>query len=351
MNLIGKLAKSPRLFNGISWGVTALVVAVLLGFTFWKITPQQVSAAPEPTPNEEGAPTSLPTTTGLDAGAQAIVRHIVLKTEISSSTNYSIGEYTVARGDALFSIAKEYNIKPETLLWANYDTLQDSPDSLRVGQKLNIPSTDGVYYKWQEGDTLDAIARKFEASVDDILNWPGNNIDLTNPDIKPDTYVMVPGGHREFVQWLIPTVARGRSGTASIGGAACGDGPVGSGAFVWPTGNHFVSGNEYWSGHLGIDIAAGEGAPVWAADAGVVTIAQGGWNGGYGNVVMIDHGNGWVTVYGHLSQINVVPCQAVYAGTPIGRSGNTGNSFGAHLHFETRQGGGYQNPWYVLPAP
>ncbi|MCX6036329.1 MAG: peptidoglycan DD-metalloendopeptidase family protein [Chloroflexi bacterium] len=351
MNLFGKLARSPRLFNGISWGVTALVVAVLLGFTFWKITPQQVSAAPEPTPTEEGAPTSLPTTIGLDAGAQAIVRHIVLKTEISSSTNYNIVEYTVVRGDSVFGIAKVHNIKPETLLWANYDTLQDSPDSLRVGQKLNIPSTDGVYYKWQEGDTLDAIARKFEASVDDILNWPGNNIDLTNPDIKPDTYVMVPGGHREFVQWLIPTVARGRSGTASIGGAACGGGPVGSGAFVWPTGNHSVSGNEYWSGHLGIDIAAGEGASVWAADAGVVTIAQGGWNGGYGNVVMIDHGNGWVTVYGHLSQINVVPCQAVYAGQLIGLAGNTGNSFGAHLHFETRQGGGYQNPWYVLPAP
>jgi len=351
MNLIGKLARSPRFFNGISWGVTALVVAVLLGFTFWKITPQQVSAAPEPTPTEEGAPASLPTTTGLDAGAQAIVRHIVLKTAISSSTNYNIVEFTVVRGDSIFGIAKAHNIKPETLLWANYDTLQDSPDSIRVGQKLNIPSTDGVYYKWQEGDTLDAIARKFEASVDDILNWPGNNIDLTNPDIKPDTYVMVPGGHREFVQWLIPTVARGRSGTASIGGAACGGGPVGSGAFVWPTGNHFLSGNDYWSGHLAIDIAAGEGALVWAADAGVVTIAQGGWNGGYGNVVMIDHGNGWVTVYGHLSQINVVPCQAVFAGTLIGLSGNTGNSFGAHLHFETRQGGGYQNPWSVLPAP
>jgi murein DD-endopeptidase MepM/ murein hydrolase activator NlpD len=361
MNFIGKLAKSPRLFSGITWGVTVLVVAVLLGFTFWKITPRQVSAASEPTPTEEGttasiptqeAPVPLPTTTDLDAGAQAIVRHIVLKTEISSSTNYDIVEYTVVRGDAVFGIAKAHNIKPETLLWANYDTLQDSPDSLRVGQKLNIPPTDGVYYKWQEGDTLDSIALKFGASVDDILNWPGNDIDLTNPDIKPDTYVMVPGGHREFVQWLIPSVARGRSGTASIGGAACSGGPEGSnGAFIWPTVEHWVSGNEYWSGHLGIDIAAGEGAPVWAADAGVVTIAQGGWNGGYGNVVMIDHGYGWVTVYGHLSQINVVPCQAVYAGTPIGLAGNTGNSFGAHLHFEVRQNGLFFNPHSFLPLP
>jgi len=347
MKLFGKLAKSPWLFNGISWGVTVLVVAVLLGFTFWKIDPQQVSAAPEPTPTEEGAPASLPITTGLDAGAQAIVRHIVLKTNISSSTNYNIVEYTVARGDSVFGIAKGHNIKPETLLWANYDTLQDSPDSIRVGQKLNIPPTDGVYYKWQEGDTLDSIAKKFETNVDDILNWPGNNIDLTNPNIKPDTYVMVPGGHREFVQWIVPTVARGRSGTAAVNGAACGAGPVGSTAFVWPTGNHFLSGNEYWDGHLGIDIAAGLGAPIWAADAGVVTMAQ--VYGGYGNMVMIDHGNGYITVYGHLSQINVVPCQGIGAGQLIGLAGSTGNSTGPHLHFEVRLNGGFVNPWYVLP--
>ncbi len=351
MNLIRKFAKSPRLFSGITWGVTALVVAVLLGFTFWKIVPQRVSAAPEPTPSKEGAPASLPTTTGLDTGGQAIVRQIVLKTEISSSTNYNVAEYTVERGDSVFGIAKAHNIKPETLLWANYDILQDSPDSIRVGQKLNIPPTDGVYYKWQAGDTLDSIAKKYSASVDDILNWPGNNIDLTNPDIKPDTYVMVPGGHREFVQWIVPTVARGSSGTAAVNGAACGAGPVGSGNFVWPSPNHWVSGNEFWSGHLGIDIAATEGTPIVAADAGVVTMAQGGWNYGYGNVVMIDHGNGYVTLYGHLSVINVVPCQGVYAGQLIGLAGNTGNSFGAHLHFEVRLNGGFVNPHYVLPPP
>jgi LysM repeat protein len=351
MNKSSKSSRSPALFNGISWGLTFIVVAVLVGYTVWKINPQQVSAAPEPTspPAATGTQASLPAAPGTDTEAQGIVRHIVLKTDITSSTTYNIVEYTVERGDSVFGIATAHNIKPETLLWANYDTLQDSPDSIRVGQKLNIPPTDGVYYKWQQGDTLDSIAKKFETTVDDILNWPGNNIDLADPDIKPDTYVMVPGGHREFVQWLIPSVARGRSGTATLGGAACGGGPVGSSAFIWPTANHFLSGNDYWSGHLGIDIAAGEGAQVWAADAGVVTIAQGGWNGGYGNVVMIDHGNGWLTVYGHLSQINVVPCQGVYAGQLIGLAGNTGNSFGAHLHFETRENGGWINPHYVLP--
>jgi murein DD-endopeptidase MepM/ murein hydrolase activator NlpD len=351
MNKFGKNAKSPRLFSGISWGVTALVVAVLLGFTLWKIIPQRVSAAPEPplSPTPVGTPVSLPTTTGADAGSQqAIVRHIVLKTDITSSTTYNVVEYTVASGDSVFSIAKDHNIKPETLLWANYDTLQDSPDSLRIGQKLNIPPTDGVYYKWQEGDTLDSIAKKFETSVEDILNWPGNNIDLANPDIKPDMFVMVPGGHREFVQWIVPDVARGRSGTAALNGSACGGGPVGSG-FIWPTGNHFLSGNNYWSGHLGIDIAAGLGAPVWAASAGVVTMAQ--VYGGYGIMVMIDHGNGYITVYGHLSQLNVVPCQGVAAGQLIGLAGSTGNSTGPHLHFEVRLNGGFVNPYYVLGNP
>jgi murein DD-endopeptidase MepM/ murein hydrolase activator NlpD len=351
MNFMGKLTKSPRLFNGISWGLTALVVAGLLGFTFWKITPQQVSAAPVPTPTEEGAPASLPTTTGLDAGAQAIVRHVALKTDISKSVNYKVVEYTVKSGDALFSIAKLYNIKPETLLWANYDILQDNPDSLRVGQVFKVPPTDGVYYQLLEGDTLEAVAEKFGSTVDDILNWPGNNIDLSNPVVEPGSYVMIPGGHRESVQWLIPSVARGSSGTAAVNGTSCGSGPVGSTAFIWPTGEHWVSGNDYWSGHLGIDIAAALGAPVWAADAGVVTMAQGGWNYGYGNVVMIDHGNGYITLYGHLSQINVVPCQGVVSGQLIGLAGSTGNSTGPHLHFEVRLNGGFVNPHYVLPNP
>lgn len=354
MNRFEKLARSPRLFNGISWGLTALIVTSLLGFTVWKISPQQVSAASTPVSSPTGGASpsaSLPTTTGSEGKTQAIIRHIVLKTEISSSSNYNIMEYTVVRGDSVFGIAKAHNIKPETLLWANYEILNDSPDSIRVGQKLSVPPTDGVYYKWQKGDTLDSIATKFKSSVDDILNWPGNNIDLTNPDIKPDTFVMVPGGHREFVQWIVPSVARGRSGTASIGGAACNGGPVGSGAFIWPTSEHWVSGNDYWSGHMGIDIAAGIGSPVWAADAGVVTMSQGGWNYGYGNVVMIDHGNGYITLYGHLSQLNVVPCQGVGAGQLIGLAGSTGNSTGAHLHFETRLNGGFVNPHYVLPNP
>ncbi len=214
---------------------------------------------------------------------------------------------------------------------------------------MTIPPTDGIYYQWKENDTLDGVASEFKTSVDDILNYPGNDIDLTNPKVDSGSWVMVPGGQREFVQWLVPTVAKGASGTSSTNQSACSGGAVGSGGFVWPADNHFLSGNDYWSGHLGIDIADGEGGAVYAADSGVVTMAQGGYNYGYGNVIQIDHGNGYSTIYAHLSRIGVGVCASVSAGQWIGAAGNTGNSEGAHLHFEVRQNGGFINPWFVLP--
>jgi len=349
---MGTNMQSSRLFSIISWVVTGLIVLSLFGFTAWKIQPLETSSIPEISPT--AIPTAengnLPSLTGLSAPTtKGITRLVSLKTSISEKARYYPEEYTVKRGDSVFGIAKQFNIKPETLLWANYDVLQDSPDSIRVGQVLTVPPVDGIYYAWKEGDTIEAVAAKYKANPDDILGWPGNDIDLSNPEIKAGTNVMIPGGQREFVQWIIPTIARGRSGTANVSSAACGSGPVGSSAFVWPADNHYLSGNDYWSGHLGIDIADGEGGAVYAADSGVVTMAQVGWNYGYGNVIMIDHGNGYVTLYAHLSQINVVPCQPVYAGSLIGLAGNTGNSFGAHLHFEVRLNGGFVNPWYVLP--
>ncbi len=341
---------NSRKFTLISWGVTILLVLALAGFAIWRL--QQTSVRPAAIAEPTQAPTqaaSSPVKVASIMAGPALERKLQLKTRIPDRPRYDVIKHTVLRGDSVFAISKEYNIKADTLLWANYDVLNDTPDSLRMGQELNIPPTDGVYYKVQKGDTVDSIAAAFEAKPDDILNWPGNNFDLTNPSLTEGDYIMIPGGHREYKQWIVPTIARGRSGTANVGGSACGGGAVGSGAFVWPAANHFLSGNDYYSGHLGIDIADGEGGAVYAADSGVVTMAAGGWNGGYGNVIQIDHGNGYHTLYAHLSQINVSVCQSVGAGQLIGLAGNTGNSFGAHLHFEVRLNGGFVNPWYVLP--
>lgn len=342
-------------FSLISWIFTLTIIAGLIGFTYWKI--QKTSSAPsatipEPTakPNAKTPSVeSLPAST-VSTGLDAISRIITLKTNIPEDRpRYEIKRYTVSRGDSTFSIANKNGIEPETLLWANYDTFGDSPDSLRVGQELNIPPVNGIYYQWQEGDTIEGIATEYEAEVSEILSWQGNNVDLTDPQFEPGDWVMIPGGAREFVQWVIPIEASGASGTSNVSSSSCPAGAVGTGYFVWPAVDHSLSGNDFWSGHLAIDITANEGAAAFAADSGVVTMAQGGYNYGYGNVIAIDHGNGFATLYAHLSQINVGLCQSVYSGQMIGLSGNTGNSFGAHLHFEIRNNGAFQNPWNWLP--
>jgi len=346
---------SNRKFTVISWGITFLIVIALGGFTAWRLggfSPQAAARAQAAPPlAAEPVSTSLPEDPATPhlASDFAISRALTLKTIIPERPRYNILQHTVQRGDSLFAISKQFSVKPETLLWANYEVLEDDPHSLKPGQELNVPPTDGLLYQWKEGDTLESVAAEYKAKAEDILTWPGNNVDLTNPSFSPGQWVMIPGGWRESKAILLPVTTRGSgTGTAGISGACGAGGAVGSGGFIWPTGNHFLSGNDYFPGHLGIDIAAGEGSPVYAADSGVVTKAAGGWNGGYGNVIAIDHGNGYLTVYAHLSQINVSVCQSVGAGQLIGLAGNTGNSFGAHLHFEVRQGGGNINPWYVL---
>ena len=340
-------------FGVISWGVTGILVAgMVVGAFLWKKStalPGALAPIPTASSKKEAQQVHMPALVNKES-FEAIGREIQIKTNIpADKPRYQPEDYRVVHGDSIFAIAESFKLKPETILWANYDVLQDDPHSLKPGQILKIPPTDGIYYQWKENDTLDGVATEFKTSVDDILNYPGNDIDLTNPKVDSGSWVMVPGGQREFVQWLVPTVAKGASGTSSTNQSACSGGAVGSGGFVWPADNHFLSGNDYWSGHLGIDIADGEGGAVYAADSGVVTMAQGGYNYGYGNVIQIDHGNGYSTVYAHLSRIGVGVCASVGAGQWIGAAGNTGNSEGAHLHFEVRQNGGFINPWFVLP--
>jgi murein DD-endopeptidase MepM/ murein hydrolase activator NlpD len=124
----------------------------------------------------------------------------------------------------------------------------------------------------------------------------------------------------------------------------------GTGTFIWPTPKHWVSGNNYAGWHPGIDIAARLGDPIYASDNGVVIYA--GWNSwGYGNLVVVEHGNGWQTWYAHNSEIYVGCGQNVYQGSVIAAAGSTGRSSGPHLHFETRFQGTLPNPFNVLPPP
>lgn len=343
----------------LSWVLTVALVAILVSVLYWQpILAQELAER-----NGEGGAAIEFETVDVSVDALANMPYFVAEQEstylVRVPETRTIAptrprsqpiEYEVLAGDAVFSIAQKFNISPETLLWSNFGVLRDDPHSLNIGQILRIPPTNGILYEWKEGDTLEGVAHSFKASADDILNWAGNNLDLTDPEIEPGELVMVPGGRREFQQWVVPTYAVGRSGTASLPGGCEISAPFvyGGGWFSWPTDNRFLSGNDYWSGHLAIDIAAATGAPIYAADAGVVVYA--GWHpNGYGNVVMIDHMNGYHTVYAHLSSINVRCGANVIQGNVIGRAGSTGNSTGPHLHFEVRYLGGFINPWTVLP--
>jgi murein DD-endopeptidase MepM/ murein hydrolase activator NlpD len=343
--------KFSRLFSVLSWIVTGLVVAALLGFTFWKTRSPQTAPTQPPAPTAiatEGVST-LPSLAGLQASTMlGITRLVSLTTNDPGQVHYNLEEYTVQRGDSLFGIAKDFNIKPETLYWANADVFAGDPDSLKPDDVLRIPPVDGVYYKWQNGDTMDTVAAHFKLDPEVILNWPGNNLDLTDPQIAVGAYVMIPGAKETDQPLFITTVTRYSGALAQ----ACGGGYIGRGYFNWPAPAHSLSGYDYGEGgtHRGIDISAKEGTPIYAADNGVVTMASfGAWNYGYGNVIQIDHGNGFVTLYAHLSDIYVGQCQSVLAGANIGAAGNTGNSSGAHLHFEIRFNGTAQNPWLYLP--
>lgn len=281
-----------------------------------------------------------------------IKRLAVLQTDRQESVKHDVTIYTVEKGDSIFKIAKQFNITPETILWANYNTLNDNPELLTIGMNLNIPAVNGIYYQWKNGDTLASVASRYQVDSSAILLWPENNFDVSAPSINPGTYVMIPGGKREMASWVMPTIPRGKSGVSKTlaGPGACDttDGAYGTGTFVWPAVNNYLSGNDYWSGHLALDIASNMGSPVFASDSGLVVYA--GWNNtGYGNMVMIDHGNGYQTLYAHLSQVSVSCGSSVYQGSTIGASGSSGNSTGPHLHFETRYLGGLVNPWGLMP--
>jgi murein DD-endopeptidase MepM/ murein hydrolase activator NlpD len=346
-------------------GLNMLMVGLLalLAFLMWqrfivKGTGTVQSAQPE-APAEQAAPAPADPPVPLNpmatpsATMDGITRKTELKTIIPSRPRSEVITYTVQTGDTLFSIADNFNLKPETLLWGNFDVLNDNPHFLKPKQVLNVLPVNGTYYQWKEGDTLAGVAGFFAVEPDAIINYPGNLIDLTQIGqnggvLEPGTWVIVPGGKRAIKDWGPPAITRQNPASARYyGEGACGniyEGAYGTGTFVWPTTDHGISGYAYDPGvHPAIDIAGQEGNPIYATDSGVVVYA--GWSDyGYGYLIVIDHGNGWQSAYAHLSAVAVSCGQSVYQGGYIGALGSTGNSSGPHLHFELVINGVKVNP-------
>jgi murein DD-endopeptidase MepM/ murein hydrolase activator NlpD len=337
----------------VAWGLRGFYL-VAQATEFPRTSAVFSEGLPIATPTE--SPAILPPFESNLISVLGIPRLAMLHTDVPSRPRTEVMQYTVQPGDTLFGIAAKFGLKPETVLWANQLTLGDNPHNLRPGQELNILPVDGTYHRWSAGDGLNGVAKFFGVAPEDIINFPANHLDpatlgdLANPNIEPGTWLVIPGGHREFVTWSAPNIPRDNPGVAAVlGPGACEsvilNGAVGNALFIWPANNHFLSGFDYdpSANHPGIDIDGNEGDPVYAADSGVVVYA--GWNNwGYGNVVVLNHGNGWQTLYAHLSAYYVSCGQSILQGSVIGAIGSTGNATGSHLHFEMMYNGVRVNP-------
>lgn len=361
--------------------IVALSVIVLAQFNLLSLVPatldvQQLAAV------NGAAATAMPAPDFVVVGASAsgarpadLTRITDIHTYIpEQSRGQTIDSYTVQKGDTILGIADKFGIKPETVVFSN-PILKDNPHYLEPGQTLRIAPVDGIIRDVQPGDTIAGLAKAYKVKPEAIIGWVANKLDPDNPQIAPGQVLFVPGGTRGLLNVFAPDSssttanAGGTSGGSSGGGgqAAPKSPPVlrsgigacpgaasgavtGSGSFAFPTNHHYVSGYNFSGIHPGIDLSADMGDPIFAADNGVVVFA--GWSDwGYGNTVIIDHGNNWWTLYAHLSQILVGCGQGVYQGNQVGASGATGRAQGAHLHFEIYYGVYQTNPWGVLPAP
>ncbi len=248
----------------------------------------------------------------------------------------AISVYTVHQGDTLAGIAKMFGVTVNTIVWANNTRV------IKEGDQLIILPVTGVRYTVAKGDTLASVAKKHKADAGEIAQF--NNL-ADDAVLVAGDVVIVPNGEAPPTAAQIAATARTKaiskvlkSGEPFLGGS----GPVLSGYFSRPLqGGVITQGLHGWNG---VDFGAPTGTSVYAAAAGTVIVARsgGGWNGGYGNYVVVSHGNGTQTLYAHLSRVSTSVGASVDQGEIIGKVGSTGASTGSHLHFEVR---GAVNPF------
>ena len=260
-----------------------------------------------------------------------------IQTNFSENVRGEILDYTVQRGDTISSIAEKFDISVDSVLWENNLT---ENSKIKEGQVLQILPITGVAHAVKKGDTVYSIAKKYDVDPQVIVNYPFNS--FANDEtfqLAIGQVVIVPDGVKP-AEVLAPAPTRIRQTTPDAGTIA------GSGIFVWPAAGTITQRFVWY--HRAIDIANHSAPDVLAADSGKVIIA--GWidNSGYGNRIIIDHGNGYRTLYAHLQRIYVVPGQGVGRGSAIGKMGSTGRSTGTHLHFEVISPSGNIDPLSVL---
>jgi len=253
-------------------------------------------------------------------------------------TDYAI--HTVEGGETLSEIAERFDLGVETIMWENNI---GNANMVVSGQKLVIPPIDGVSYTTVEGDNLEKLASKYSIELDSIV---AQN-DLTTDTLAIGQHLFLPDAKPLGPAKPVSVASSGSYATTStVSLSDSSDIPVGAKPFIYPTRGEITQG--YRGGHYALDIADVSKPPIWAAAGGTVTKASSGtWGGGYGNHVIIDHGNGLVSLYAHFDHLTVSEGQWVEQGQVLGQMGNTGRVYGAtgiHLHWEVIKNGVKQYP-------
>ncbi|MBN1485909.1 MAG: peptidoglycan DD-metalloendopeptidase family protein [Chloroflexia bacterium] len=251
--------------------------------------------------------------------------------------------YVVQEGDTLGSIAARFDLSVETLYWFND---LESAEVLSIDQELLVPPVDGLLHKVEEEETLDSIAEDYGVRKGNMIAYKPN--DLREPyTLQVEQEIFVPGAAKP-----IPQPAVTHKGTPSY--ISSSNTPPyaalpGGERFSWPAWGR-ITDHFGWTGtrwHTGLDIAAPWSTALYSSAAGTVSYA--GWRGNMGYMVEIDHGEGWVTRYGHMCQFPEVGTgQWVERGQLIGFMGCTGYCTGSHVHFEIRYEGNYVDPLSYL---
>jgi murein DD-endopeptidase MepM/ murein hydrolase activator NlpD len=250
----------------------------------------------------------------------------------------TITTYTVQSGDSISEIADQFGVSTNTIRWANNIPAKST---VKVGQKLVILPITGVRHKVAKGDTLASVAKRYKSDADDIAAFnglePGEKLTVGDYVIVPDGEMNIPT--EQIKQKTVPSNKNDKS-SGKIPVAPTQANTPTSGYYSKPVANGILTQGYHDQYHaLDISLPRGQamGAPIMAAAPGTVIVAKSsGFNGGYGEMIIIQHDNGTQTLYAHLSSVKVSIGDQVSRGEVIGGMGSTGRSTGPHLHFEVR---------------
>lgn len=338
------------------------LILIALGQFQWNDASEEVAipiataVSTQPSPAEDFVEDTAvsPTPTTLPQGPLPVINDSSLaplpnpRTYQTKLPAHNFQTHQVARGETPNIIANQYGISANTLLGGNTWLSQES-NQLQVGAQLVILPVDGVLHKVRAGETIESIAELYRVTADAIIEYAPNNLEFPFYRLVPASELVVPGASiGQFFFTAPKSVATNAAGEPQWT-------VFGTGTYIWPINGRCIT--QFYNGfHPGLDVGSSEGSPVYASDTGTVTYASfaAGTYYDYGNLIVINHGNGFETFYAHLSSIGVVPGQTVNQGDLIGFTGNTGRSSGPHIHFEIRDrdfrtnpldrlGGGYQN--------